>query len=685
MFRHDVRHTGVTNLTGPLSSDLVWSHNLLTVVESSPAVVEGLLYVGASDRRVYALRTSDGTELWNYSTEAGVSSSPAVVDGIVYVGSSDSSFYALNASTGGFVWSYTAGDIISSSPVVVGGVVYVGAYDGKLYSFNASTGEYLWHYTSGDSITSSPAVDSGIVYFGSHDGKLYAINASTGGHLWNYSTGDVVHSSPAVSDGIVYVGSNDDRLYAINISNRQQVWNYSTGFDVKCSPAVGEGLVYFAGEYANTLYAVNASTGQQEWSFTMGGSMSQSSPALSANGVLYIGAQDLKLYALNASTGEKLWEYGTGNIISSSPAVVNNVVYFGSVDGNVYAIGESGAATTTTSTTTTVTGTTVSTSSTTTSSTTTTTIVLIVDPDHGYHGFILPVNISKATIIDRWGAHTTVHLEGVDHGGFAFTNRTEVYCPANGTVAYIRNVSDGEKNWTKLYVECSSNLSYYFDHLVDRPTEITVGSTVTQGQLCGYTQWENVNMYILDWGAVDAQVNDGPWNYWPSDYLIPWGTGSMVPPYQYMTESEFDRLLERYVELGGTSEQDLVNEIFIHVNDTIVGVWYKNASKDTGGMPEIMTYMPAGLESSENEFRMRDGVDVFELTSIYGWFTLDDSLTPKRVELQDIYGDYYYGIYQVNSSDQKLSFAWSNTSYPTSFGGNDTADYYTRGRRSYYE
>jgi PQQ-like domain len=42
---------------------------------------------------------------------------------------------------------------------------------------------------------------------------------------------------------------------------------------------------------------------------------------------------------LDAGTGAKLWGYKTGRWVSSSPAVVNGVVYVGSDDGKVYAFG----------------------------------------------------------------------------------------------------------------------------------------------------------------------------------------------------------------------------------------------------------------------------------------------------------------------------------------------------------
>jgi outer membrane protein assembly factor BamB len=111
---------------------------------------------------------------WSYSAVAEVCSSPAVVNGVVYVGSDDYNVYALNASTGTLLWSYTAGNQVKSSPAVANGVVYVGSYDQNVYALNASTGAKLWSYTTGGEVNSSPAVANGVVYVGSYDGNVYA-------------------------------------------------------------------------------------------------------------------------------------------------------------------------------------------------------------------------------------------------------------------------------------------------------------------------------------------------------------------------------------------------------------------------------------------------------------------------------------------------------------------------------
>ena len=302
-------------------------------IESSSAVVNGVVYFGGSDHYVYALNAGTGALLLKHYLDGGfVLSSPAVVNGVVYIASSSGIVYALNPSTGGAkLWSFATGNSVESSPAVVSGVLYVGSDDFNVYALNATTGDKLWSFTTGSYVQSSPAVANGVVYVGSYDGNVYALNASTGAKLWSYATGSHVESSPAVANGVVYVGSRGGNVYALNASTGALLWSYVIGFEVESSPAVANGVVYI-GSADNHVYALNASTGAKLWSYATGGSvLSFSSPAV-ANGVVYFNNASGNLYALNASTGAKLWSYAIGSFVLSSPTIVDGVVYVRAAD-----------------------------------------------------------------------------------------------------------------------------------------------------------------------------------------------------------------------------------------------------------------------------------------------------------------------------------------------------------------
>jgi outer membrane protein assembly factor BamB len=173
MFRHDLQHTGFSSSTAPNTNVSLWNYPTGGAIHSSPAVVDGKVYIGSEDKNVYCIDAISGTLVWNYTTGDLVDSSPAVTDGKVYIGSNDHLVYCLDASTGEQLWNYTTGDAVLSSPTVSEGKVYIGSYDGYLYSLDAITGAQIWNYSTGDAVTSSHCAD-GKVYIASRYGNVTA-------------------------------------------------------------------------------------------------------------------------------------------------------------------------------------------------------------------------------------------------------------------------------------------------------------------------------------------------------------------------------------------------------------------------------------------------------------------------------------------------------------------------------
>jgi outer membrane protein assembly factor BamB len=79
--------------------------------------------------------SAGGAFLWARDLGAPIDSSPAVADGVVYVGSEDDSLYAVDQTSGKVVWSYATGGQVESSPAVANNMVFVGSDDRSLYAF----------------------------------------------------------------------------------------------------------------------------------------------------------------------------------------------------------------------------------------------------------------------------------------------------------------------------------------------------------------------------------------------------------------------------------------------------------------------------------------------------------------------------------------------------------------------
>ena len=180
------------------------------------------------------------------------------------------------------------------------------------------------------------------------------------GLKWAFKTGGPVVSSPTVIGGVAYVGSDDMIMHAVDVATGKEKWQFKTGGIVRSTPAVAEGAVYF-GSYDGVFYALDAASGQLKWKFAAPGErkfeakglhgylprtqtipdfwdLYLSSPAI-ADGVVYFGSGDGNCYALDAATGQLKWKFETKGVVHSSPAVVNGAVYFGSWDTYLYAVG----------------------------------------------------------------------------------------------------------------------------------------------------------------------------------------------------------------------------------------------------------------------------------------------------------------------------------------------------------
>ncbi len=334
-FRYNPAHRGYASDSSPANSaELLWNYTTGRMVQSSPAVANGCVFVGSRDSQVYCLNASNGETIWKYPIRYEVWSSPAVSNNCVYVGADDGYVYCLSITTGTLVWRTPIGGPVRSSPSIVDGIVYVGSQN-NLYALNATNGDTIWNLQGLNPADSSPAVSNGIVYIASGDGSVYAFNASTGSKIWSHYIRTSDSSSPAVYNGCVYIGSYDGYIYSLNALTGTQVWKYQTADEVESSPAVAYGCVYVGSEDDN-VYCLNASTGSKIWQSPTGYWVT-SSPAV-AGGNVYVGSQDDNIYCFNAATGAKEWSYQTGNNIESSPAIADGSLYIGSDDCKIYAL-----------------------------------------------------------------------------------------------------------------------------------------------------------------------------------------------------------------------------------------------------------------------------------------------------------------------------------------------------------
>jgi outer membrane protein assembly factor BamB len=319
------RYENVLSSSTVIDLDQAWETTPVFLnMDSTPAIVNGIVYCGFADNTVRAFDEITGALKWTYTTGGNAAySSPAASNGIVYVGSGDYYLYALDAVTGALKWRYATGGVIYDSPNVVNGIVYFGSYDDKVYAVNATTGTLVWSHLTGNVVYSTPMIANGVVYVGSYDGYLYALNAATGAQIWAFNAGASVSASPALAGGLICFGSSN-MMYGLYPSG-SVAWSYGAGLATNSlsSAAVVGGAIVVGGTNG-TVYSLS-SGGALLWSTALPERSGIFAPLCVANGVVYV-TDESNTYALDLNTGANLATLPVGSQYGG-PAVVNGAVF----------------------------------------------------------------------------------------------------------------------------------------------------------------------------------------------------------------------------------------------------------------------------------------------------------------------------------------------------------------------
>jgi len=338
-FHGNQAQNGAVSGSLPRQLSLVWRFKAEDEIKSSPAIVDGRVYIGSADERVYALELKTGKQIWSATLDDMVEAPPTVVDGGVYVGSLSGTLYALDTETGSQRWTFNAGGKI------VGGAnwfkdtedrlrILIGSHDAFLYCVDGESGKSLWAYETGNYVNGSPAVGDGRCAFGGCDAVIHILSLPDGSKAAEVDSGAYIAASAAIYGEYVYIGNYEGELLKAPLSGGEPIWRYAIDGDPFVgSPAVTDDVVVIGGGDMR-VHAIDSRTGKARWTYTALDAV-DSSPAIVGDKVV-VGSSDGRLYLLDLAEGKMLWSYETGRPITSSPAVADGMVVVGCDDGMVY-------------------------------------------------------------------------------------------------------------------------------------------------------------------------------------------------------------------------------------------------------------------------------------------------------------------------------------------------------------
>jgi quinohemoprotein ethanol dehydrogenase len=231
--------------------------------ESTPVVVDGVMYVTTAWSKVYALDPATGKQIWMFDpavpgptgfkaccdvSNRGV----AVWNGKVYLGTMDARLIALDARTGRPVWSVATADegksyTITGAPRVVKGKVIIGnggseyITRGYVSAYDAETGKLVWRFYT---VPGEPGKPDGAASDSVLEGKA---RSTWSPDSWKLGGGGTVWDSMAYDPklDLLYFGTDNG-----------SPWNRAVR-----SPNGGDNL------FIASIIAVRPDTGEYVWHF----------------------------------------------------------------------------------------------------------------------------------------------------------------------------------------------------------------------------------------------------------------------------------------------------------------------------------------------------------------------------------------------------------------------------------
>ena len=323
---------------------------------------------------------------WLVRTSGGFSSSPALVDGTLYIGNNSGTLYAVNVATGKTLWTFGAKSPLMSNPLVTGDLVIVGEGDQNSQPSDGETGPPMqvgsgenaiiavgrgdgkerWRISMDGSAMPTPAIISGILVHHGGSGLLAGIDPVQGKIVYTRDLNSIASMSavlPIDGNRFVTAGQSDNRVLAFNAQDGSTAWSARmplAASGVGDCPLAGDGSRVFCdylmppdgysetgyGQLATQhVYAIDVRDGTMLWDVaTESGTVpawNESSIPLVDRNMLITGSSIASwMHAFDTNDGHVIWRTALHGVVKGGVVAKDRVIYFGDLSGYIYALDE---------------------------------------------------------------------------------------------------------------------------------------------------------------------------------------------------------------------------------------------------------------------------------------------------------------------------------------------------------
>jgi len=331
----------------PTNQPTAWRAYLAASSKVTPAIADGVVYVGANDGKLHAIEASAGKERWSVNTGAEILAEPLVAGGKVY-SANGLGIVSAYTTAGKNVWAFRAGDAVYSSPVLAEGKVIFGCNNGWLYAVDAATGKLAWVNKDGTyAIESKAFVWNGKVYYGAWDQYIRCVNASNGRLVWRqlgegsriakgakryYSPADAM---PVVAEGKLMIADRNMMLTMLNAETGRRLGSLK---GVSATGLSEDGKFVYLRKTNGEVAKIDSS-GKEIWSVPAHVGAIPTAPT-EKNGIVYVSSGKGTVSAIAADSGKRLWQYQASPqlFVMGSVACDGANAYLTAFDGSLTAI-----------------------------------------------------------------------------------------------------------------------------------------------------------------------------------------------------------------------------------------------------------------------------------------------------------------------------------------------------------
>ena len=221
-----------------IDGSVLWSSNVKGEVLSSVAIDAKIVVVKTGSGELLGLNKDSGEVIWSYRSTLPVltirgNSSPVIVDNLVYASFDNGRLGVFELNSGFQIWdgaiSYVSGaseleNLIDSdsNPVIEGGLIYTTNYQGNLNIFDPSQKRSVW--SNNASSFFSPIISRGMLMVVEENSSIKSFALKTLEESWinsDYLNRDL-SNGVSYKDNIV-VGDFEGYVHVINILNGRTV------------------------------------------------------------------------------------------------------------------------------------------------------------------------------------------------------------------------------------------------------------------------------------------------------------------------------------------------------------------------------------------------------------------------------------------------------------------------------